>query len=48
MLDTWTSTEMSALAGFKLDVKAYAVQKDGFTNALVALKAAFDAFDSLS
>ena len=41
MFDTWTSTEMSALAGLQLHVKAYAVQKDGFADATTALKTAF-------
>ena len=48
MLDTWTATEMSQLNNLQVSVNAYAVQKDGFTHALDALKAGFDTFDSLS
>ena len=42
ILDEWNNTQMSVISGLKIDVKAYAVQIDGFANADEALYAAFD------
>lgn len=39
--DTWNNVEMSTISGLQVDVKAYAVQTDGFADATTALKAAF-------
>ena len=45
---TWNNTEMEAVNGLQIKVNAYATQTAGMgTDALAALKEAFDAFDSL-
>lgn len=37
----WTNTEIGNMAGLKMDVTAYAVQKDGFDNVKTAFTTAF-------
>lgn len=39
--NTWGNDEIAKLAGLKMDISAYAVQKDSFVNAQEAFKAAF-------
>jgi len=41
--DAWNNTQMSVISGLEIDVKAYAVQVDGFANADAALYGAFPA-----
>ncbi|MBE6690074.1 MAG: hypothetical protein E7590_02165 [Ruminococcaceae bacterium] len=44
---TWDNAEMAVFHNLKLSVVAYATQEAGFSDAVTALQAAFDAFDTL-
>lgn len=44
---SWDNAQMALFNNVKLNVTAYATQEVGFDNAIEALQAAFDAFDTL-